>query len=147
KFQVLQDLIHPEIGLSSLSRKLGIDFRGYELDEPVPDVHPSTELLSSRVDQLMAAARNEHLTLRQLYQRFASTRGHSLVVGTPRDVADQMSDWFEQGAADGFNVMPPYFPGGLDRFVDLVVPELQRRGLFRTRYEGTTLRENLGLKV
>jgi alkanesulfonate monooxygenase len=91
-------------------------------------------------------AQREKLTLRQLYKRLAGARGHWVVVGTPETIADQIQSWFENEAADGFNVMPPILPESLDTFVELVVPELQKRGLFRTDYEGTTLRENLGLK-
>ena len=145
KFQSLQDLIHPEIGVAILSRKMGFDFRGFPIDGPVPDI-PKSNVLSSRVDTMVAAAQAEQLSIRQLYQRFCATRGHFSVVGTPADVVDQMSEWFSKGAADGFNFMAPILPGGLDDFVDLVVPELQQRGLFRTRYEGPTLRDNLGLK-
>jgi alkanesulfonate monooxygenase len=82
-------------------------------------------------------------TLRELCQKFAAARGHFAIVGTPKDVADEMQKWFEAGACDGFNLVPSYFPGGLDDFVEMVVPELQRRGIYRTAYEGTTLRENL----
>jgi hypothetical protein len=96
---------------------------------------------------MIASAQREKLSIRQLYQRFVASRGHCSVVGTPVDVADLMSEWFKTGAADGFNFMAPYFPGGLDDFVALVIPELQRRGLYRTRYEGSTLRDNLGLKL
>ena len=90
-------------------------------------------------------ARAEGLTIRQLYQRIAGGRGHYQVVGSPADVVDLMEEWFTTGAADGFNVIAPFFPNSLDEFNALVVPELQRRGLYRTAYEGTTLRENLGL--
>jgi N-acetyl-S-(2-succino)cysteine monooxygenase len=85
------------------------------------------------------------LTIRQLYQRIAGGRGHYQIVGSAKDVVDMMEDWFATGAADGFNVLPPFFPNSLDEFIALVVPELQRRGLYRTAYEGKTLRENLGL--
>ena len=146
KFQTLQDLIHPEIGIAVLSRKMGFDFREFPIDGPVPEI-PQSNVLSSRVDTLVATARAEQLSIRQLYQRFASTRGHFSVVGTPADVADQMQEWFTNGAADGFNFMAPILPGGLDDFVNLVVPELQRRGLYRTCYEASTLRGNLGLKT
>jgi N-acetyl-S-(2-succino)cysteine monooxygenase len=146
KFQALQDLIHPEIGVAALSRKMGFDFRSYPIDGPVPEV-PKSDVLSSRVDSMVASAQRERLSIRQLYQRFVASRGHCLVVGTPSDVADLMSEWFTTGAADGFNFMAPYFPGGLDDFVALVIPELQRRGLYRTRYEGSTLRDNLGLRL
>ena len=91
-------------------------------------------------------ARREKFTVRQLYEYLAGARGHWVVIGTPETIADQMQQWFEDGAADGFNVMPPVLPQSLNEFVDLVVPELQRRGLFRTAYEGRTLRENLGLE-
>jgi len=146
KFQALQDLIHPEIGVAALSRKMGFDFRKYPIDGPVPEV-PKSYVLSSRVDTMIASAQREKLSIRQLYQRFVASRGHCSVVGTPVDVADLMSEWFTTGAADGFNFMAPYFPGGLDDFVAIVIPELQRRGLYRTRYEGSTLRDNLGLKL
>ena len=83
--------------------------------------------------------------MRQLYLAVAGGRGHRFLLGTPSAIADQLEDWFVNGGADGFNVMPPYLPDALDDFVNLIVPELQRRGLFRTEYEGRTLRENLGL--
>ena len=94
---------------------------------------------------LTELARRENLTLRQLYLRIAGARGHCMMIGTPTQVADQLEAWFTGGAADGFNILPPTLPGGLDDFADMVIPELQRRGLFRTEYEGRTLRENLGL--
>ncbi|MGM9966429.1 MAG: nitrilotriacetate monooxygenase, partial [Rummeliibacillus sp.] len=85
-------------------------------------------------------------TLRELYNNIAGARGHREIIGTPTQVADQLQEWFENDAADGFNIMPPTFPQGLNDIVELVIPELQRRGLFKTEYKGTTLRENLGLK-
>jgi N-acetyl-S-(2-succino)cysteine monooxygenase len=90
-------------------------------------------------------ARKEKLTIRQLGQRVAGARGKNVFVGTPTQVADYMEDWFRKEACDGFTVMPPYIPGALDDFCELVIPELQRRGLFRTEYEGSTLRDHLGL--
>ena len=101
--------------------------------------------MKSRQALFIDLARRENLTIRQLYLKIASARGHNTVVGTPLQVADILEEWFTHGAADGFNVMPPFLPEGLDQFVDLVVPELQRRGLFRSEYEGKTLRDNLGL--
>ena len=145
KFQALQDLIHPEIGVALLERKMGVDLSGCDVDGPLPKI-PASAVLSSRVDQMVEAAQRERLTIRQLYQRFAASRGHFAVVGTPTQVADQMERWFKEGAADGFNFMAPVFPGGLDDFVSLVIPQLQQRGLYRTAYEGATLRDNLGLK-
>jgi len=145
KFQQLQDLIHPEIGIAVLSRKMGFDFSKYPVDGPVPEI-PESDVLSSRVGTLVSAAQRDSLTIRQLYQKFCSTRGHCSLIGTPVDVADQMQAWYEGEAADGFNFIAPWLPGGLNDFVDLVVPELQRRGLYRTAYEGKTLRDNLGLR-
>jgi N-acetyl-S-(2-succino)cysteine monooxygenase len=144
KHQRLLDLIHPDVGLGLLSRRMGFDFSGYPLDGPVPDL-PKNDVVASRTDVMMAMARRENLTIRQLYQRFAGARGHLEIIGTPKQAADQMQEWLEAGAADGFNVIVPFFPNGLNDFVDLVIPELQRRGLFRTEYESTTLRGNLGL--
>jgi N-acetyl-S-(2-succino)cysteine monooxygenase len=128
-----------------LSERLGSDMSVHPLDEPVPDL-PETENLKSRSALLLKMARRDNLTLRQLYYRVAAARGHLLLIGTPVMIADTLEAWFRAGAADGFNVMPPFFPGQFDAFVEGVVPLLQERGLFRTDYEGTTLREHLGLK-
>ena len=146
KFQTLQDLLHPELGLALMSRRLGYDLTGYPLDEPLPPL-PENKVVGSRSDMIKGWSGKGAPTLRELYQRFASSRGHSSIVGTPADVADVMENWVATDACDGFNVLPPYFNGGLTDFVDLVVPELQRRGIYRTAYEGTTLRQNLGLSV
>src|SRR5690606_36468907 len=91
-------------------------------------------------------AEREQLTIRQLYERIAGARGHREIIGTPEQIVDQLQEWFENEAADGFNIMPPTFPDGLKDFVELVIPELQKRGIFRKEYEGSTLREHLGLK-
>lgn len=144
KRETLQRLIHPEVGLALLSQRMGLDLSGYDVDGPVPEVAPDA-VISSRVTLLMDMARRDKMSIRQLYTQIAGGRGHFDICGTPKRIADVMEEWFETGAADGFNVMPPLFPDSLADFVDKVVPELQRRGLFRTRYEGTTLRENLGL--
>jgi alkanesulfonate monooxygenase SsuD/methylene tetrahydromethanopterin reductase-like flavin-dependent oxidoreductase (luciferase family) len=117
---------------------------GHPLDGPVPDV-PETEHLKSRAALLVQMARRERLTLRELYHRVAAARGHLLLVGDPQQIADVLERWFRSGAADGFNVMPPFFPAQFDDFADLVVPLLQQRGLFRTEYAGSTLRDHLGL--
>ena len=98
-----------------------------------------------RVKVMVELARRENLSIRQLYQRVIGQRAHRVVIGTPVDIADGLEQWFTAGAADGFNILPLTFPGGLRDFVDLFVPELQWRGLFRADYEGRTLRENLGL--
>ncbi len=128
-----------------LSERLGADMSVYPLDEPVPAV-PETEHLKSRAALLAAMARREKLTLRELYYRVAAARGHLLLIGSATEIADVLERWFRAGAADGFNVMPPFFPGQFDAFVDQVVPVLQERGLFRADYTGTTLRDHLGLK-
>ncbi|MFC7690458.1 hypothetical protein ACFQY5_13530 [Paeniroseomonas aquatica] len=95
----------------------------------------------------LALARRENLTIRQLYSRIAAGFGGRVLVGTPEMIVDNMVEWMEAGAADGFNLCPPVLPLGLDDFVEMVLPELHRRGLFRTEYEGTTLRENLGVPM
>ncbi len=144
KHEQLQDLIHPDVGISMLSKYIAWDLRGMDVDGPVPVV-PQDRGAPTRSALLSDTARAEGLTIRQLYRRIAGTRGHFQVIGSPADVADMMEEWITTGAGDGFNIIPPFFPTSLNDFVDLVVPELQRRGLFRTAYEGRTLRENLGL--
>ena len=130
--------------LTVLSDRLGSDMSVYPLDAPVPDL-PETEHLKSRAALLLQMARREKLTLRQLFYRVAAARGHLLLVASPVQIADTLEAWFRAGAADGFNVMPPFFPGQFDDFAKLVVPVLQERGLFRADYAGTTLRDHLGL--
>lgn len=145
KFEELQDLIHPTVGIAQLSELLGeIDISGCPVDGPLPEM-PDTMGHKSRQSALVAMARKEGLTIRQLYKKVAAARGHLPLIGTPSDIADIMQAWFEGAAADGFNVMPPLMPRDLTDFVDHVVPELQRRGLFRTSYPGTTLRKSLAL--
>ena len=117
----------------------------YSLDEPLPDPLPPSNGSRGHYDSIVAMARRENLTIRELGNRVAGARGKNVFVGTPAQVADYMEDWFGKERCDGFTVMPPYIPGSHDDFCELVVPELQRRGLFRTEYEGSTLRDNLGL--
>jgi len=128
-----------------LSERLGMDVSRLPMDGPVP-APPETEALKSRSALLMEMARRDKLTLRELYYRVAAARGHLLLVGGPAEIADVLERWFRAGAADGFNVMPPFFPGQFDAFVDHVVPILQERGLFRADYTGMTLRDHLGLE-
>lgn len=145
KYDRLQGLIHPTVGLSLLSQLVGgVDLSAYPLDGPLPDL-PETNLQKSRLQLVSDLARRENLSIRQLYEAIAGARGHRTIWGTPEQIVDQLEEWFFNDAADGFNIMPPYLPGGLDEFVEQVIPILQRRGLFRTKYEGRTLRENLGL--
>ncbi|MEV5873795.1 LLM class flavin-dependent oxidoreductase [Streptomyces sp. NPDC052101] len=145
KRERLQDLIDPEVGLALLQSELGhADLSGCDLDGPLPELPPS-DSGRSRGDLLARMAADDGLSIRQLYKRVAGSRGHRQVVGTAESVADELTDWYESGVVDGFVVMPPSLPDGLADFVDLVVPELRRRGLFRTAYEGRTLRDHLGL--
>jgi len=147
KWAELQRLIHPSVGLNTLANFWPADeLRRFDLDAPPPWYPEPPKGVNSRAHVVIELARREQFTVRQLYEYLAGARGHWVVVGTPASIADQMQSWFENGAADGFNVMPPVLPQSLNEFVDLVVPELQRRGLFRTKYEGRTLRENLGLE-
>ncbi|MFT7723898.1 MAG: LLM class flavin-dependent oxidoreductase [Roseateles sp.] len=146
KQAALQALIDPAAAVGLVSRMIGnFDLSGYPLDEPPPELPLTDSGQRSRQQLLTHLARDGRLTLRQLAMKVAGGRGHLSIVGSAADVADVLQDGFEQGGADGFNLMPPTLPGGLDDFARLVVPELQRRGLFRTRYEGRTLREHLGL--
>lgn len=145
KFEELQELLDLEVGRTLLEfRAGGFSLKGYDLDGPLPDL-PETNGGKGRRQQLLDTARAQNLTLRQLIHSFVVVRAHRLVLGTPVQVADQLEEWFTQEGADGFNIAPTLMPQGLHEFVDHVVPELQRRGLFRTEYEGRTLRENLGL--
>ncbi len=144
KYDELQDLIDPVVGLQLLSKRLEWDISGCDVDGPLPEI-PLHKINSSRAEVMVALARREGYSIKQLYRHVAGARGHFQIVGTPVEIADVMQEWVETKACDGFNVMPPIFPGGLVDFVDLVIPELQRRGIFRKAYEGTTLRENLGL--
>lgn len=146
KFEELQSLILPEVGLALLSQHLGMpEVRNLDPDGPLPRDLAETNGNKSRQRLLIELAQREGLTVRQLYKRIAGARGHWQVVGTPEDVADQMEERFKAGAADGFNIMPPTTPGGLDDFIASVLPELRRRNLVRDHYSGSTLRENLGL--
>ncbi|MEI7026417.1 LLM class flavin-dependent oxidoreductase [Paenibacillus sp. y28] len=137
------DLILPSAGVTYLSRMLNADLTGYSLDEELPDIN--LEGNTSRARIIVDTARRTKQTIRELGLHFAVARGHMKVTGTPAQIADLMEDWFRSAACDGFNIMPPLLPGGMGEFVDYVVPELQRRGLFRTEYTGNTLRDHLGL--
>jgi alkanesulfonate monooxygenase len=132
------------LGVKLLSSFIGFDVSPYPIDGPLPDLPPSNSE-HGRQKVIVDLARRENLTIRQLYERVAGQRAHRTVIGTPSDIADALEDWFTDRAADGFNILPLTFPDGLNDLVDLVLPELRRRGLFRTEYEGRTLRENLGL--
>ena len=143
KRALLDSLVNYDSGIAALSIALGVDAREFDPDGPLPEIPESNQSKSGR-ERVLALVEREGLTVRQLAGRLGGYGGLSMV-GTPEMIADQMEEWLESRACDGFNVMFPYLPAGLDEFVDKVVPELQRRELFRTEYEGTTLRENLGV--
>ncbi|MGH6673427.1 MAG: LLM class flavin-dependent oxidoreductase [Xanthobacteraceae bacterium] len=146
-YEYLNSLIHPIVAREILSMVLGnVDLSPYPFDGPLPENLPQTNASQGIFQEVTAMARRENLTIRQVATRVAGARAKAVVHGSPQTIADIMEDWFRKDGCDGFNVMPPFLPGGLDDFVDLVIPELQRRGLFRIEYEGATLRANLGLK-
>lgn len=146
KYAALTGLIRDEDGVSLLNGLTGgtLDLSGYDLDAPLPPA-PPTEGMKSRQALIRQIADENDFTIRQLFQWVATARGHYTIVGSASHIADVLQEWFEKEGADGFNILPPWLPTGLEDFVELVIPELQRRGLFRTEYEGRTLRENLGL--
>jgi FMN-dependent oxidoreductase (nitrilotriacetate monooxygenase family) len=139
----LDSLVHWDSGISSLSIALGHDASGFDPDGPLPEI-PETNASQSGRARVVNMAKRDSLTVRQLAQRVGSYGGLAMM-GTPSMIADQMEEWLTTNASDGFNMLFPYLPQGLDDFVDQVIPELQRRGIFRREYEGKTLRENLGL--
>ena len=148
--EALSALANPDAGRKRLSGRFGgYDFSHLPLDTPLtPDDFPapsSVEAARSRTEVILDLVRREQPTLRQLLARLAGARGHYTFTGTPEQVADLMEDWFTDGAADGFNIMPPVLPAMLEVFIADVIPLLQRRGLFRTAYEGETLRAHYGL--
>ena len=143
KKALLDSLVHPDSGLASLSIALGCDATNFELDAPLPEIPESNASKSGR-ERFVTLAKRDGLTVRQLAQ-IAGSFGGLMFVGTPATIADEMEQWLFEEGCDGFNIMFPYVPEGLEDFVDKVVPEVQRRGLFRREYEGKTLRENLGL--
>ncbi|MGY0236443.1 LLM class flavin-dependent oxidoreductase [Longispora urticae] len=144
----LDRLIRPEFARNQLAQTLRIAPEDLDLDQELPADLPAEDEIEgakSRYTLIVTLARRERLTVRQLIGRLGGGRGHRTFAGTPEQVADAIEHWFTHGAADGFNIMPPVLPSGLTVFVDEVVPILQRRGLFRTEYTGTTLRDNYGL--
>jgi FMN-dependent oxidoreductase (nitrilotriacetate monooxygenase family) len=146
KLDRLNELIDTETAVGAIQGFMpDVDLSGVPLDEPLRDL-PPTEGNQSRRQVVLDIARRENLTFRQVARRMTGSRGHTQIYGTPAQIADKMQEYLECDAADGFNIMPPLFPTFFREFVEQVVPELQRRGIFRTEYEGGTLRENLGLK-
>jgi len=148
KEKMLNDLLHPAVGIWMLSEQMNFRLYDYPQDAPLPtaDIRASGSGFTPRVVSLMDRADREGLSIRDCGTFVAASRSHGSFVGTPEQLVDHMKLWFDEGACDGFNVMPAHFQEELDLFVDNVVPLLQRRGLFRTEYEGPTLRDNLGLR-
>ncbi|MEP7456159.1 LLM class flavin-dependent oxidoreductase [Phyllobacterium sp. SB3] len=148
--QELDELLNPEYGLRQLANVSGVDLTSFPLDGPFPfGAFPDVTTIEghrSRSALVLELARRENLTLRGVLQRLAGARGHQTIVGSAEQVADRIENWFNHRAADGFNFMPAYLPGGLEDFVDEVIPILQKRGLFRREYEGSTLRDHYDLQ-
>jgi FMN-dependent oxidoreductase (nitrilotriacetate monooxygenase family) len=142
------DLIQPEYSLTQLRQMIGLDLSGFDLDGPFPRHLIDTDGargVASRFKLVVDIVDREQPTIRQLVHRLAGARGHWVIAGPPEKIADNIQTWFENGAADGFNVMPPWLLGGFDLFTAHVVPILRKRGLFRSEYTGRTLREHYGL--
>ena len=148
KQRELDELLPTEESLQQLGLFTEQDCSDWELDAPVPELPPLEEFTGpkGRYETILRIIDSERPTVRQLLGRLAAGGGHCTMVGTPEQIADRMTRWYENGGADGFNLMPPSLPGGIDDFVDHVVPVLQRRGLFRREYEADTLRGHLGLE-
>lgn len=146
--RTLDELLPADASLRQLGSFVGQDCMDWELDAPVPALPPLSSFTGpkGRYGTILRIIETEQPTVRQLLGRLAAGGGHCTVVGTPEQIADHMEHWMRNEGADGFNLMPPSLPDGIDDFVDHVVPVLQRRGLFRTEYAGTTLRDHLGLE-
>lgn len=145
KYESFRDSVDLTNWSSGFTGFFGVDVSGYPLDGPLPKNLPEPANNVGRFRQAAALAERENLSIRELILRFSVVQGHRIVVGTASDIADQLEDWFLKDAADGFNLKPSLQPDSLEGFVDQVIPELQKRGIFRKEYEGATLRENLGL--
>jgi FMN-dependent oxidoreductase (nitrilotriacetate monooxygenase family) len=146
KFAYLQSLITDEMCLQMLQRLSGgVDLSQFPINGPLPEVKPSNAAKARQ--EIMINMGKQGMTMRQIGEHFCGGSGHRLLIGSPKTIADNLEAWFSAGAADGFTVMFPYFSTAVDEWVDMVIPELQRRGLFRTEYTSNTLRGNMGLKV
>ena len=145
KLDTLMSFVDVENSRVMLNSRLGIDVSGFPLDARVPEDFPLPDTSHGFAKAMLAKAWREKLTWRDMVNLAGAARGHWVILGTPEEIADILQDWFEDYACDGFNILPAYFPGAFHDFVDLVVPILQDRGLFRRDYTGTTLREHLGL--
>ena len=146
KLSQLMRLAVPEVALKMLSSRFGHDMSKFDLDGPMPNL-PLSNQIQTHAKVAYEKARKENLTLRDMYNQVAVARGYLFALGNAAAIADVMEEWFTERACDGFVLVPPYFPAAFDEFIDEVVPELQRRGIFRREYSGSTLREHLGLPV
>ena len=146
KLSELMGLANPAVALKMMSSRFGHDMSGFDLDGPVPDL-PLSNAIQTYSKVAYEKARKANLTLRDIYNQIAVARGYLFALGDAAAIADVMEEWFTERACDGFVLVPPYFPAAFDEFIDQVVPELQRRGIFRQEYSGFTLREHLGLPV
>ena len=147
KEKMLNELLHPAVGIWMLSEQMDFRLYDYPQDGPLPtaEIRATGKAFTPRVVSLLERADREGLSVHQCGVLVAASRSHGSVVGTPEQIADHMQLWLDEGACDGFNIMPAFFHDEFDLFVDQVVPILQRRGIYRTDYEGTTLRDHLGL--
>jgi N-acetyl-S-(2-succino)cysteine monooxygenase len=140
----IASFVDEKIAMGTISSRFGHDMSQYPLDGPLPEL-PQSELIQSYARVMFSRARRENMTWRQIYNLMAVGRGYIVPCGSADEVADVMEEWFTKKACDGFIITPPDFPAGFNDFIDLVIPTLQKRGLFRTEYEGRTLRDHLGL--
>jgi N-acetyl-S-(2-succino)cysteine monooxygenase len=147
KDEELDDLVLPSVGVWMLSELMKVPLYGHPIDGPLPVAELRARGVGhySRAANLVDRAEREGLTVRQAANAVARARSHGSFVGTPEQLADRMQSWVDTEGCDGFNIMPPYFPEQLRIFVDEVIPILRRRGVFRTDYAGTTLRDHLGI--
>lgn len=147
KKQKLDESLEVDTALNQLAFFIRQNCHSWDLDEPVPPLSPveSFKGPKGRYQTVLEIIKDKNPTLRELLGYLSAGGGHLTLIGTPKDIVDEMERWFDAGVADGFNLMPPEFPNSLEDFVDDVVPELQKRGLYRTEYEGTTFRENIGI--
>ncbi|MFE5321788.1 LLM class flavin-dependent oxidoreductase [Paenibacillus sp. NPDC056579] len=146
KERYLESLIHTNTGLAFMSGSMNYDLSKHPLDGPFPDIEQEIRGSRGRFQFVFRKAKEEGLTLAEVARWYITSRSHHVVTGTPQSIADRLEEWFKEGACDGFNLMAPYMPEGLDDILERVVPELQNRGLFRSDYSGTTLRDHFGLK-
>lgn len=147
KKQQLDESLEVDTALNQLEFFIRQDCHNWDLDELVPSLPPAESFNGpkGRYQTVLEIIKDKNPTLRELLGYLSAGGGHLTLIGTPEDIVDEMERWFDEGVADGFNLMPPVFPNSLQDFVDDIVPELQKRGLYRTEYEGKTFRENIGI--